>query len=62
MEVASGLVLPADSDLAAPPATPPAGFGIGGPWGKTSPLKPGDTAEVEVEGAGILTNSVVAEK
>ncbi len=30
--------------------------------GKTSPLKPGDIAEVELEGAGILKNPVVAEK
>jgi 2-keto-4-pentenoate hydratase/2-oxohepta-3-ene-1,7-dioic acid hydratase in catechol pathway len=30
--------------------------------GKTSMLKPGDTAEVELEGAGILSNPVVAEK
>jgi 2-keto-4-pentenoate hydratase/2-oxohepta-3-ene-1,7-dioic acid hydratase in catechol pathway len=30
--------------------------------GKTSALKPGDIAEVELEGAGILRNSVVAEE
>jgi 2-keto-4-pentenoate hydratase/2-oxohepta-3-ene-1,7-dioic acid hydratase in catechol pathway len=30
--------------------------------GKTSILKPGDVAEVELEGAGILRNPVVAEK
>ena len=30
--------------------------------GKTSAIKPGDVAEVELEGAGILKNPVVAEK
>lgn len=30
--------------------------------GKTSPLKPGDVVEVELEGVGVLTNPVVAEK
>jgi len=30
--------------------------------GKTSPLKPGDVVEVELEGVGVLRNPVVAEK
>lgn len=30
--------------------------------GKTSPIKPGDVVEVELEGAGVLRNPVVAEK
>lgn len=32
-----------------------------GTSGKTGPMKPGDTVEVEVEGVGTLTNTVVAD-
>ena len=31
-----------------------------GTWGKTTPMKAGDTVEVEIEGIGILRNKVTA--